>query len=195
MTADIPTPNVFDGWTVARCHPAEAVALNAQWHSRLPHAQKGPWRATFIAKNANELPMAVGLWHNTSARGLPKDWLELRRYAISPDAPKNTATWALARMQKLIASDFPEIVRLISYQDLDAHQGTIYRAANWTPAYFSRPRNRDRSTHRVGTQRQYRSDANGDAPASAGKIRWEMSMVGEAIDPLAFIPTPGEATR
>ena len=185
----------FKDWTVARCASTEAVALNAKWHSRLPHAQKGPWRACYMVRTGEGVPMAVALWHNTSARGLPSDWLELRRYAISPYAPKNTATWGLGRMRRLIAEDFPDVTRLVSYQDMDAHVGTIYRAANWVPAFFSRPRNRDRSGLRGDTGRQYRSDANGAAPASSGKIRWELSMTGEQIEPLNPIPTPGRATR
>lgn len=57
--------------------------------------------------------------------------LELRRLAISPIAPRNTATWMLSRMIKLIKQRFPDIQKLISYQDTQKHLGTIYKAGNW----------------------------------------------------------------
>ena len=58
-------------------------------------------------------------------------WLELRRLAISPDAPKFTATWIIAKMVKDIKKQFPDVTRLVSYQDTEVHTGTIYKAANW----------------------------------------------------------------
>lgn len=67
----------------------------------------------------------------------------------------------------------PEVPNLISYQDTDVHTGTIYRAAGWDPAYFSKARQRDRSKARIGTRRDYRSNLNGSEPDAAGKIRWE----------------------
>jgi hypothetical protein len=58
--------------------------------------------------------------------------LELRRMAINETAPKNTASRMLFYMRKDIKKRFPEIARLISYQDTEAHLGTIYKASNWT---------------------------------------------------------------
>ena len=58
-------------------------------------------------------------------------WLELRRLAIAPDAPKFTATWMLSKMVKAIKKRHPEITKLVSYQDTEVHTGTIYAAANW----------------------------------------------------------------
>ena len=158
--------------TVSRCEPALAVSLNEAWHSRLPHAQAGPWRAAYVATDRDGNRAAAALWHNPSARGLPQTWLELRRYAISPTAPRNTGSWMLARMAEIIRQEFPDVDQLISYQDTDAHTGTIYKAANWTPTAHTAPRQRDRTPLRTGTRRRYRTDANGPEPASAGKIRW-----------------------
>jgi hypothetical protein len=65
------------------------------------------------------------------------EWIELNRLAIAPDAPKNTATRMLAWMAKDIRKRFPEVTRLISYQDIEAHAGTIYQAAGWTQTRIS----------------------------------------------------------
>ena len=68
-----------------------------------------------------------------AANRMSKDhvWLELRRLAIAPDAPKFTATWMISKMIKDIKSRFPDVTMLVSYQDTEVHTGTIYKAANW----------------------------------------------------------------
>lgn len=156
--------------TVEPCQPATAVRLNALWHSRLPHAQPSPWRLAFWAHDG-VLVYGVALWHNPSARGLPQDWLELRRLAIAPDAPKFTATRMLGRMARWIKRE-TTCRHLVSYQDIDVHTGTIYKAANWHVGAVSKPRQRDRSKGLVARS-SYRTDANGAAPAGSGKLRWE----------------------
>ena len=74
------------------------------------------------------------LWTTPVANNrMSKDfvWLELRRLAIPEDAPKFTATWMIAKMIKEIKKKFPDVTRLVSYQDTAVHTGTIYAAANW----------------------------------------------------------------
>ena len=159
------------------CEPCEiAIArhLNARWHSRLPKTQPSPWQFAFAAHKTGFV-YAVALWHNPSARTLPSHWLELRRLAIAPDAPHCTASWMLAQMARWFVRFCPERERLISYQDLAVHTGTIYRAAGWKEGHRSPPRRRDRSKPRVGTfgKRDYRSSLNGIEPDIAGKVRWE----------------------
>lgn len=62
---------------------------------------------------------------------------------------------------------------MLSYQDTAVHSGGIYKAAGWTAAYTSKPRVRDRSKPRVGTQRMYRSNINGVETDASAKVRWE----------------------
>ncbi|MCX6706146.1 MAG: hypothetical protein NTV24_03540, partial [Candidatus Woesebacteria bacterium] len=50
---------------------------------------------------------------------------------LSDKCPKNTASRVLSLMTKMIKKKFPDIKRLISYQDLDVHNGTIYKASGW----------------------------------------------------------------
>lgn len=161
--------------TVVPCDPQTARRLIAAWHSRLPETQRGPWMLAFVA-HYEWTAFGAALWHNPSARNLPQDWLELRRLAIPEDAPHCTASFMLSKMRKWIEQNRPETTRLISYQDLDVHTGTIYRAAGWTEGAVAKARQRDRSKPRAGTRRAYRSNLNGVAPDAAGKVRWEYAL-------------------
>lgn len=158
-----------------RCDPQTARRLNELWHSRLPRTQVGPWQFGFVAHKEG-IAYGVALWHNPSARTLPSHWLELRRLALSDDAPHCAASWMLAGMRRYFASHCPERERLISYQDCDVHQGTIYKAAGWVPAHLAKARTRDRSAPRRGTRRDYRSNQNGLAPDASAKVRWEVAL-------------------
>lgn len=169
-----PPPAKASQLTLEPTTPEIARLLVADWHSRLPVTQVGPWKLAFVAHH-NFTAYGAALWHNPSARGLPDEWLELRRLAIPDDAPPHTASWMLGGMRKWIRVNMPDVPRLLSYQDVDVHTGTIYKAAGWEATFFSKPRNRDRTPNRVGTRRAYRSDLNGAEPAGSGKVRWEVT--------------------
>lgn len=116
--------------------------LNKLWHSRLPEIGASRGRAYFMAEFKNVI-YAVAMWSNPVARLLPQlDWMELRRFAIAEDAPKNTASRMLGWMVRDIRVRFPDVNRLISYQDCHAHAVTIYKASGWNHAknYVSRER-------------------------------------------------------
>jgi hypothetical protein len=115
-----------------------AMEKNLLWHSRLPvtsHSNmiRNAHKVFYGAEYADNC-FAVAMWTDPVA-GNRMDkkhiWLELRRLAIAPDAPKYTATWMLAKMIKDIKTRFPDITKLVSYQDTEVHKGTIYAAANW----------------------------------------------------------------
>lgn len=121
------------------CRLEDAISLVAEWHSRLPKViasnitRNTRW-VSYAAEAPDGITYAVAIWSNPIATGLPyHEWLELRRMAIADDAPKNTASRMLAWMGRDIIKRFPEIQRLISYQDCEVHTGCIYRAAGWTP--------------------------------------------------------------
>jgi len=88
--------------------------------------------------------------------------LELRRLAISPEAPRNTATRMLSFMRKHIVAMFPDIALLISYQDTEVHLGTIYKADNWDRVHES-------PGVAWNTEKRERNVEQSLAP----KIRWE----------------------
>ena len=156
--------------TMERCRTDHAVTLVRAWHSRLPNTQDGPWQWAFRAHYCGQT-YAVALWNNPSARTLPAEWLELRRMACAPDAPRNTASrflgWMLRYFREHIGTG-----HCISYQDTEVHSGTIYRAAGWEVEHVSHARARDRAPLRAGTKRLYRSNLNGAVPDSAPKVRW-----------------------
>jgi hypothetical protein len=92
-------------------------------------------------------------------------WLELRRLAVAPDAPKFTATWMISKMVKDIKKRFPDVTKLVSYQDTEVHTGTIYKAANWkldTVSKFQEWSNEKRQRNAL----QSKSD----------KIRWTLEI-------------------
>ena len=142
--------------------------LNAAWHSRLPLVGNSHGRVYYKAE-FHGIVYAVAMWSNPVARLLPqREWIELRRLAVSDDAPKNTASRMLAWMARDIKKRFPEVVRLVSYQDCEVHTGTIYKAAGWATAenYISRARGWGKSKN--GKGREGRSDQ-----AVAPRMRWE----------------------
>lgn len=121
--------------TVRRIIPARAIVLNQLWHSRLPKLSLSNIcrnkRYAFYGAEFEGIWYASAVWTSPSARLLPDDWLELKRLAIAEDAPKNTASWMISRMVQKLKKRFPEIVKLISYQDTEVHLGTIYKASGW----------------------------------------------------------------
>jgi hypothetical protein len=139
------------------------VQLNHEWHSRLPSVGSASQGRVFYGAAYEGVVYAVAMWSNPVARMLPQGtWLELRRFAVADDAPKNTASRMLGWMTRDIRARFPELVRLISYQDCEVHHGTIYRAAGWTAG----PRSDGGEWTRPS---RWRSATQSSAP----KIRWE----------------------
>ena len=157
------------------CAKDHAVRLVRLWHSRLPHCQSGPWQFAFSATCGGKT-YAVALWHNPSARCLPSHWLELRRLAAAPDAPRNTCSRFMGWMIRWFRLHCPERQRCISYQDTFVHTGGIYRACGWLPTSTTVTRVRDRNKPRKGTSRAYRSNLNGIEADAVSKVRWECEL-------------------
>jgi len=150
-----------------------AKRLNKQWHSRLPRMGTGfvasmPFLS--FAASHEGTAYAVAIWSNPVARNLPQQtWLELRRLAVAPDAPRYTASWMLGKMTRHIRKWLPEIENLISYQDLEVHTGTIYKATGWLPTVSSKEG--AGIWDRPGRRRP-------KAQSEAGKQRWEKWLTG-----------------
>lgn len=153
--------------TVESISVERACELNRLWHSRLPVIEesnvfRNAMQCCFSA-TYGDLIYATAIWTSPVARMLNDGkTLELRRYAIADDAPKNTGSRVLAIMAKLIKSRFGSVCRLVSYQDTAAHAGTIYAAAGWAPAAKTSGRQWTcPSRHRRAVQ------------SAANKVRWE----------------------
>lgn len=55
-------------------------------------------------------------------------YIELKRFTLSPNCKKNTASWFMAKCHKLLPKQFSNI---ISYAEASRHEGTIYKASNF----------------------------------------------------------------
>jgi hypothetical protein len=142
-----------------------AKALVRLWHSRLPRC--GPaCRVAYVAE-FDGLFFAAATWERPKARLLPQTtWLELARLAVAPDAPRNTASRMLGWMVRDIRRRFPAIVRLVSYQDVDVHTGSIYRAAGWAPTVRTK----------FTSWKHHLRPSRGPDQSTADKQRWEKSL-------------------
>lgn len=146
-----------------------AICLNLTWHSRLPgvvknNVQRVRHLVCFGAEHGG-IYYASAIWTDPIARLLNgRNWLELRRFAIASDAPKNTASRMLRIMRNKIIVRWSHIAKLISYQDCDVHTGTIYKASGWNIGASS--------TNADGWQSRNRrlNQATGD------KLRWELDV-------------------
>jgi hypothetical protein len=129
---------------VISIHYDLARMLNGKWHSRLPKIGDPPGIRKVMpcfAATFEDRVFAIAIWSHPVSRELPQnEWLELRRMAVCDERPRNTASWMLGIMAKLLRKERPELVKLISYQDLSVHSGAIYKAAGWTPTVIKKYR-------------------------------------------------------
>jgi hypothetical protein len=91
--------------------------------------------------------------------------------AISSVAPKNTASRMLRVMRLMIERRFPEIVKLISYQDTEVHKGTVYKAAGWRPIGSSKVSGKGWNTRERSKMQ-----------TTADKIRWELELRASCVE-------------
>jgi hypothetical protein len=161
-----------------------ARALNQLWHSVLPAFPAPGYfasrRRVCFAAEYDGLWYAVAVWTSPVAANRLRDasgCLELRRLAIAPDAPCNTASRLLGVMARLIRRKFPEVSRLLSYQAVDVHDGTIYRAAGWTPATLTRFRP---WLPRKGSRKKKHDGHRGPPQSRSDKVRWEKIILSAA---------------
>jgi hypothetical protein len=156
-----------------------AIQLVALWHSRLPKVDRSNMVRTrhlwCLGAECGGLWYAAAIWTNPVARLLnDQPLLELRRLAISDDAPKNTASRMLAVMTRMARKRYPAVERLISYQDCDVHTGTIYAAAGWNAV-----------AERTGGQWDTPSRKRAVAQAPGKKIRWEKQLAKAQMEAAA----------
>lgn len=157
---------MFEKWYIKRITVKEACRCNRIWHSSLPKIVESN-----IYRNKRHVCYGlfhvgvcygISIWTSPVARGLDDTTtIELRRMALRSGAPHNSASWMISKMVKDIHTLFPEVTRLVSYQDTDIHSGTIYKASNWIPVsvtVFS-PWNKSRKRNKPQT--------------TSNKVRWE----------------------
>ena len=186
---------------IKQCDRKIFKTLNKKWHSRLPLMGSFYINSVFFCAEYKNIYYAVAGWSAPIApifnmSGLNNKILELRRMAISSDAPKNTASRMISIMTKIIKNTKPNIYRLISYQDTEVHTGTIYKASGWKiGAYYSGCRKdiKGGSWHRPNAKCSFsnkpknRPDLN---KATEPKIRWEKQIRQESETKVIKIKPP-----
>ena len=157
---------------VTRCNVHLACKLNGMWHSRFPRIE---WSnvvrnkdSVCYAAEASNLYYAVAIWSSPVAANRLTNGataLELRRMAITEDAPPNTASRMLKVMRLMIVKEMPHITVLLSYQDTEVHKGTIYKAAGWKAVACNE-----------GMDWTTGSRKRSEAQSLAAKVRWEYQL-------------------
>ena len=150
-----------------------ACMLNELWHSKLPkihwsNVVRNKHYVCYAIKYKQAI-IGVAIWSSPVAANRFKDGdklLELRRLALSDVCPRNTASFVISSMIKDIKVRFPELIRLVSYQDTEAHLGTICKASNWTAAPTQT------SLLDWTTSKRKRSSLQ----STADKVRWEYNL-------------------
>lgn len=130
-------------WFVADCDQALALSLIVRHHyargaSNTSTNTHGLYRKTDMALFGVTwwLPPIRGAALSV-CKAKPKSVLSLSRLVILPDAPKNSATFLLARSERLLS---PAWEVLLTYADTwQGHTGTIYRASGWKHLGLTKP--------------------------------------------------------
>jgi hypothetical protein len=167
---------------VSRCNVHRACQLNELWHSRFPkidwsNVVRNKDSACYVAEY-DDVAYATAIWSSPIAANRLSEGstaLELRRMAVCCDAPANTASRMLGIMRRLIFRDFPHITLLVSYQDTEVHQGTIYKASGWRAVAQNK-----------GTSWSNNKRSRNKEQSMADKIRWELRL----REPVAKIEQP-----
>lgn len=120
----------------------DAVPFLQRWHylTFVPKKSNNQWYGIF-SRNGNLRGVICVAAHPTGRGLIQKFWptfpaikvAELSRMAMVDDWPTNSETVFLSRILKIVKSQGFDAV--ISYADSSVgHEGTIYRASNWTYA-------------------------------------------------------------
>jgi hypothetical protein len=165
-------PNSAKELEIYKCNVHRACELNMLWHSRFPkidwsNVVRNKHYICFVAE-FDSIAYASAIWSSPIAANRllgGNEMLELRRMAISDDAPFNTATRMISQMVKNIKKEFKGIKKLISYQDTDVHHGTIYKASNWIAVAENK-----------GTDWSTSKRKRNQVQSMSAKVRWEYEL-------------------
>lgn len=181
-------------WLVERVAHSEAVAAIHDWHYSHSAPNTGQTFGLYLRATLPLAPlMGTTLWLPPTRRAAEAvagtDWrgvLSLSRLAVSPDAPRNAATFLLAASMRLL--DRARWPVLLTYADThQGHTGAIYKATGWeldavtsAGSYFVR------DGRQVGRKRGSRNipvaqlRAEGYVEVKADKLRFVHRLNGEA---------------
>lgn len=83
--------------------------------------------------SSNNRLVGCAIFGRPMSRHYDLDTLELRRFVLVEDMPKNTESYFLSKCLKWIEKNDRSIVRIVTFADPNhGHQGTIYKATNFS---------------------------------------------------------------
>lgn len=123
---------------ISACGDAQLVRrLIGEWHS-FRKAPGSNWKVAFVLVDSLHI-YGVSIFAHPVARNEDQTGtLEHSRMALSPDAPRNSASYFMAQSRKWIKANMPGIKRLIAYVPSEIHTGITYRADGWRTVYSHR---------------------------------------------------------
>lgn len=103
------------------------------WHSW----RKAPqgWRVAFVLTDGIVIHGVSTFGRPVARREDQLTTLEHTRMALADTAPRNSASFFMAKCRAWIRDNMPDIVRLISYVPSREYSGITYRADNWRIVY------------------------------------------------------------
>ena len=159
---------------VVEVHMRLAQRMNRKWHSLLGRTDLGNLlcgnMSSAYAAEYDGMYYAVAIFSQPIVHACADGkTVELRRFAICREAPRNTASRMLAILRRLVKLKFPQLNKIISYLAVDVHEGIIYRAAGWQPV------------GKIGAARPQRlrgsrQRATGPLQTQSRKQRWEIAL-------------------
>ena len=146
------TPIKLQCLYAAVCHDGALVkSLINSWHSW--RCAPVGWKVAFLLTDGVAI-YGVSTFGRPVARMEDQiSTLEHTRMALGPNAPRNSASYFMAKCRHWIRENMPDVGRLISYVPTREYTGVTYRADNWTIVYEDRPAN-----GRTWTNRSWRHD-------------------------------------
>lgn len=88
------------------------------------------WRYAFAVKHHEHIVGCITLGRPVARLEDQKNTLELTRFCLINECPKNSESFVMGKLLKLIKEKGWK--RIIAYSDLEVgHRGTIYKATNW----------------------------------------------------------------
>jgi hypothetical protein len=118
-----------------RCQPSETEAAK-RWLAERHYLKSAPPGFVTIQEflSDGERVGALILGRPTARCYDADRVLELTRMYFDDAAPKNTESWALAKMRAFVRKWYPNIRLLLAYSDPNqGHRGTVYEADGWAP--------------------------------------------------------------
>ena len=128
-------------WEVRTVLQSDALRLIRAWHYARGGPNTGVYRHGLYRRADGEIlagdPYGVALWLPPTRRAAEAvagdEWegvLSLSRLVCDPDAPRNAASFLMARSIRMIDADRWPV--LVTWADRgQGHTGAIYKATNW----------------------------------------------------------------